>query len=186
MYSDSNPAPPNTSDIAIAKQLAWGRAEQFFGIGALGVLEARLERIRAPERAVSEVDLAPSHSLTLPTQRACGSHVDGSFSTPPKIHSWRPPPHRRPAALLLAADDLAVRQRLFLTMLGNRNPDRAQRRSGYRSWQKWRERHGRRARTYRSLVLHENLRSDKSMDRRALRLKVCFAESARRDGRLRA
>lgn len=126
------------------------------------------------------------HSLTLPTQRACGSHVDGSFSTPPKIHSWRPPPHRRSAALLLAADDLAVRQRLFLTMLGNRNPDRAQRRSGYRSWQKWRERHGRRARTYRSLVLHENLRSDKSMDRRALRLKVCFAGSARRDGRLRA
>jgi hypothetical protein len=38
MYSGSNPAPPNTSDIAIAKQLAWGRAEQFFGIGALAVL----------------------------------------------------------------------------------------------------------------------------------------------------
>src|SRR5581483_3358859 len=35
-----------------------GRAEQFFGIRTLAVLEARIERIRAVERPVSEVDLA--------------------------------------------------------------------------------------------------------------------------------
>jgi hypothetical protein len=47
-----------------------GRAEQFFGIRTLAVLEARVECIHALERPVSEVDLVlPIPDA--PSQRAC-------------------------------------------------------------------------------------------------------------------
>lgn len=59
-----------------------GRAEQFFGIRTLAVLEARIERIRALERPVSEVDLAlPILDAPFPTCVCLACCHDISFPT---------------------------------------------------------------------------------------------------------
>src|SRR6185312_14671531 len=58
-----------------------GRAEQFLRIPTLAVLEARVERIRAPERAVSEVDLPlPILDASFPTCVCLACRHDSSFA----------------------------------------------------------------------------------------------------------
>src|SRR4051812_4996678 len=58
-----------------------GRAEQFFGIRTLAVVEARVERIRALERPVPEIDLArPVLDAPFPTCVCLACCHDSSFS----------------------------------------------------------------------------------------------------------
>jgi len=58
-----------------------GRAEQLFGIRTLALLEARVERIRALERPVSEVDLAlPVRDASFPTCVCLACCHDSSFA----------------------------------------------------------------------------------------------------------